>query len=106
MSSRPTDAQRAAAPAELRNSEGQLEQRRTGDANLGEDGSNIDDSGPDKELRSPVGLSAASVPEAIAAIMDTPHPLDILGEPGSYGFSVRLLLCIFLAPPTLKFHQV
>ena len=75
----------SAAP---KNAEGQIEQRRTGDANLGKDGTNIDDSGPDKALRSPVGPSATSVPEAIAAIMDTPHPLDILGEPGSYGFTV------------------
>lgn len=65
------------------------EPRRTGEANLGEDGTNIDDSGPDKAGRSRLGPSAKSLAEALAAIMDMPHPLDILGEPGSYGFTVR-----------------
>ena len=32
------------------------------------------------------GREAGSVREAMDAVMDTPHPLDILGEPGSYGF--------------------
>lgn len=64
------------------------ERRRTGEANLGEDGSNIDDSGPDRLGGACLGAPVKSVADAIAALMDTPHPLDILGEPGSYGFTV------------------
>ena len=69
-------------------SAGRLQERRTGEANLGKDGTNIDDSGPDKAGGSRPGPPAASLDEAVAAMMDMPHPLDILGEPGSYGFNV------------------
>lgn len=44
-----------------------------------------------------MGPAAGSVQAAFAAIMDTPHPLDILGEPGSYGNDVGTPLCV---PPT------
>lgn len=68
--------------------DGQTEARRTGSANLGSDGSNIDDSGSDRMGGARLGPKARTVNEALAAIMDTPHPLDTLGEPGSYGFTV------------------
>lgn len=64
------------------------EQRRSGRANTTDKGTNIDDSGPDRTGGAKLGPPVESVANAIAALMDTPHPLDILGEPGSYGFSV------------------
>ena len=66
------------------------EQRRSGRANTTEKGTNIDDSGPDRTGGAKLGAPVESVANAIAALMDTPHPLDILGEPGSYGFTVIL----------------
>ena len=78
----------SAAASTSGRSAGRPQERRTGEANLGKDGTNIDDSGPDKAGGSQLGPPAASLEEAVAAMMDTPHPLDILGEPGSYGFNV------------------
>ena len=62
----------------------------TGEDNLGADGGNIDDSGPDKAGGAQLGPPACTLTDAVMALMDTPHPLDILGEPGSYGFQVGL----------------
>lgn len=64
------------------------ERRRTGTANTTEEGANIDDNAPDRTGGAKLGPPVKSVADAIAALMDTPHPLDILGEPGSYGFTV------------------
>ena len=75
------------------------EQRRSGRANTTEKGTNIDDSGPDRTGGAKLGAPVQNVTNAIAALMDTPHPLDILGEPGSYGFTVSANVLLLYNKP-------